>query len=74
MLPAKYTITFKSSSASNKFDSQKGDLEVPDWYFDDGDELVIGEPDASDDVLMLLLNKLGIERSNVVYWNIAPLD
>ena len=74
MLPAKYTITFKSSSASNKFDSQKGDLEVPDWYFDDGDELVIGEPDASDDVLMLLLNKLGIERSNVVYWNIAPVD
>ena len=74
MLPAKYTITFKSSSASNKFDSQKGDLEVPDWYFDGGDELVVGKPDASDDVLMLLLNKLGIERSNVVYWNIAPVD
>ena len=74
MVPAKYTITFQSSSASNKLDSKRGDLEVPDWYFDDGDELVVGEPDASDDVLMLLLNKLGIERSNVVYWNIAPLD
>ena len=74
MVPAKYTITFQSSSAANKFDSQRGDIEVPDWYFDDGDELVVGEPDTSDDVLMLLLNKLGIERSKVVYWNIAPLD
>ena len=75
MIPADYSVVFSdSSSASNKFDSQQGDLEVPDWYFDDGDELVVGEPDASDDVLMLLLNKLGIERSNVVYWNIAPVD
>lgn len=74
MVPAKYTITVQSSSASNKFDTQEGDLEVPDWYFDEGDGLVLGEPDASDDVLMLLLNKLGVERSNVVYWNIAPLD
>ena len=41
MVPAKYTITFQSSSASNKFDSQRGDLEVPDWYYDDGDELVL---------------------------------
>lgn len=74
MAPANYTITVQVSSASNKFDSQKVDLEVPDWYFDDGDELVVGEPDASNDVLRLLLNKLGIEHSNVVYWNIAPLD
>lgn len=74
MDPAKYTITVQSSSASYKFDSHEGDLEVPGWYFDEGDDLVLGEPDTSGDVLMLLLKKLGIERSNVVYWNIAPLD
>ena len=50
MIPADYSVVFSdSSSASNKFDSQQGDLEVPDWYFDDGDELVLGEPHAADD-------------------------
>ena len=73
MLPAKYTVVVSDVSASD-LKQYDGNLEVPDWYFDDGDELVLGEPDAADDVLMLLLNKLGVERSNVVYWNIAPVD
>lgn len=73
MVPAKYNVVVSDLSASD-MKQYDGNLEVPDWYFDNGDELVLGEPDAADDVLMLLLNKLGVERSNVVYWNIAPVD
>ena len=47
--------------------SFEGEMNVPSWYFDDGDQLVVGSPPPEDDSLMLLLNSLEVKKEDVFY-------
>jgi len=73
MTKANYRVTAEDSQTS-EIREFKGVLDVPDWYFEDEDSIVIGEPDSSDDVLMLLLHKLQLTKPEVLYWNIQPSE
>ena len=67
MTKAKYKVV------ANGNRSFEGEIDVPPWYFDDGDELFVGSPPSEDDSLMLLLNSLEVKHEDVFYWNISPL-
>ena len=65
MTKAKYKVV------ANGNRSFEGEIDVPPWYFDDGDELFVGSPPSEDDSLMLLLNSLEVKHEDVFYWNIS---
>ena len=52
--------------------SFEGEMNVPSWYFDDGDQLVVGSPPPEDDSLMLLLLSSSLLEPFSECWDNIP--